>query len=424
MYGIIINAVAVCVIVPVVGSTYLVIQYPCRLVIGLDSRLHCQCTTEHVPSCHTIQTLDVRLVVTDTDTILTRMRINETGTELNELRIHRVVHTSSETLIVRTCTLECTTLLEVVQTYIISIVCTTTTEVNIVVLADTCLEYLIKPVGIRVILELVGIIRNLAITTRKRCTRISGCLTQIGAVLICVHHIIHTARDNINTEVTLVVDLQRLILLTTLSRDDNHTVSSTRTVDSTSRSILQHLDCLDIIRREVADRSTHRHTVDDIQRSCATERTDTTDADCRICTRLAIRCNLHTSYLTFQHRGNIRVRYTLQFISVYNRYRTCQVGLLLSTITYDNHLLKHHGVGFHLDRLKNSASAYCDLAILITHIAYHKRGFSWSVDREITIKIGNHTRLCTLDFYGCTNEGFSILVNNLTTDFNSLVLLH
>ena len=177
MHGIIVNTVAVCVIVPVVSSTDLVIQNPRRFVISLDRRLHRHRTTKYVPSCHTIQTLDVRLVVTDTDTILARMRINEAGTELDELCIHRIVYTSSETLIVRTCTFERTLLLEVVQTYIISIVCTTTTEVHVMVLTDTGLEDLIKPVGVGIVLELIHIIRNLGVSCWQRSTRVSSSLT-------------------------------------------------------------------------------------------------------------------------------------------------------------------------------------------------------------------------------------------------------
>ena len=181
------------------------------------------------------------------------MRINNAGTEVDELGLHRIVHTGGETLIVRTCTFQSTFLLEVVKTYIISIVCTTTTEVDIVVLTNTSLKHLIHPFRIGVVHEFICAITNCAISGRQRCTRVGCCLANICAILISIHHIIFTLADEVNTKVTLIVNLQRLILLTSLGCDDNHTVSSTRTVDSTGRSIFQHLNGLNVVWREVAN---------------------------------------------------------------------------------------------------------------------------------------------------------------------------
>ena len=98
------------------------------------------------------------------------MRINQTGAELDELRVHCVVHTSSETLVVWTSTLKSTFLVEVVETYIISIVGTTTAQVHIVVLTDTRLKHLFEPVCIGIILELIDALRHLAVTTRQKCS--------------------------------------------------------------------------------------------------------------------------------------------------------------------------------------------------------------------------------------------------------------
>ena len=272
------------------------------------------------------------------------MRIHEAGAELDELRVHRVVHAGGETLVVRTCALERTVLLVVVQTDIIGIVLTATAQVHVVVLADTRLKHLVKPVGIRAVLELIHAIRHLAVATRQRGARVGTSLSQIGAVLIGVHHVIYTARNLVHTEVTLVVHLQRLVLLTVLRGDDHHTVSGTRTVDGTCRCVLQHLDRFDIVRREVADRRTHGHTVDHIQRSAAAERSHTTDTHRRVSTRLTVGGNLHTSHLTFEHRRDVRVRGALQFVGIHDRHRTCQVGLLLSTVTHHDYLIQHHGV--------------------------------------------------------------------------------
>ena len=216
------------------------------------------------------------------------MRVNHAGTELYELGVHSVVDTGSITLVVRACTFQGTLLVIVVERYIISTVRATTAEGYVVVLADTGLEYLVKPICVGFVLEMIHSILAHLVTARQRSVGILASLTQVVAILVSVHYIIYIARNLVNTKVTRVVHLQRLVFLTILGSDDNDTIGSTRTVDGTRRSILQNLDGLDIIRREVTDSGTHWHTVDDIKRSCATERTDTTNSHTRICTRLTV----------------------------------------------------------------------------------------------------------------------------------------
>ena len=145
------------------------------------------------------------------------------------------------------------------------------------VLAHTLLEHLVEPVGIRVVHKVVFTVLTHAVTAGKRSIGVGGSLTQVVAVLVGIHQVVGAARNNVNTEVALVVNLQRLVFLTVLGGDDDHTVSSTRTVDGTGRSILQHLNGLNVVRREVANGSTHGHAINDIQRGGAAESTQTTD---------------------------------------------------------------------------------------------------------------------------------------------------
>ena len=104
MYLIIIHTIAVCVIIIILGCRNHLIQIPCGLIVCLDSWLHQQCTTQHVGHI-TIQTLHILVGIGKTHTVLIGVRINKTGTELDKLGLHHIVHTSGETLIVRTCTL-------------------------------------------------------------------------------------------------------------------------------------------------------------------------------------------------------------------------------------------------------------------------------------------------------------------------------
>ena len=175
------------------------------------------------------------------------MRVDEACTELDELDVHCVVHTGGITFKVRTSALERTFLIIVVKTNIIGIISTTTAEVHTVVLANTRLEGFIEPVCIRIIAEVVFSVSAKAIASRNRNTGIFCCNAKILAVLIGIHDVVNILLDLINTKVTLIIYFQRLILLTALCGDDNHTVSSTRTVDGTGRSILQHLNGLDIV---------------------------------------------------------------------------------------------------------------------------------------------------------------------------------
>ena len=155
------------------------------------------------------------------------MRIHEAGAELDELDIHRVVHTGCVTLEVRSCALERTFLIIIVETDVVGVVGTTTAQVHTVVHTSASLEGLVEPVGVSVITEVVIAVAAKAVTTRNGNTCIIGGNAEIAAILVGVHHIVNILTDLVDTEIALIVHLQRLVFLTTLGRDDNHTVSGT-----------------------------------------------------------------------------------------------------------------------------------------------------------------------------------------------------
>ena len=101
---VVIHSIAVSIVVVVPGCRNLVVQIPGRLVVGLDSGLHEQCTAKHV-SHVAIQTLNVLVGIGKTHAVLIRVRIDKAGTELDELCLHGVVHTGRKALVVRTGTL-------------------------------------------------------------------------------------------------------------------------------------------------------------------------------------------------------------------------------------------------------------------------------------------------------------------------------
>ena len=246
MHQIVVHTIAISIIVVATGRTDFVVEYPSRRIVSLDGRLHKQCTTKHVGYI-AIKSLHILRGIGNGHVVLLGMRINDAGLELDELGVHRVVHTCRVALIVRTGTLDGSLLIEVVERYIIGVVSAATTEVDIMVLTDTGLEDFIEPIGIGSILEMVLAILAELIAAGKCGTTVGTCLTNIVAVLICVHQIIYAFRNLVYAEVTAVVNLQRLILTTMLGGDDDHTITSTRTVDGTGGSILQNLDRLYII---------------------------------------------------------------------------------------------------------------------------------------------------------------------------------
>ena len=390
MNVIIINTITISVVLPVVGSAHFVVQTPCRLVVGLDGGLHGQSTQQHVGQI-AVEALDILIGVRDGHVVLIRVRIDNAGAELDELGVHCVVHAGGETLVVRTCALKRTFLLVVVETYIISIVSTTTAEVHIMVLANTRLEHFGKPVGVGIVHKVISAVFTQAVAARRGNTGIVTSKSEILAILLGVHHFVDTLPYLVDTEIALIAHFQRLVFLTALGRDNHHTISSTRTVDGTCRSVFQHLDGLNVIRREVADGSSHRNTVDDIQRSSTAKRTETTNTHRGIGTWLTIGCDLHTGNFTFEHRRDVRVGNTLQLVGIHNRNRTSQVGLLLSTITHDNHLVEGKVVSLKLDLADYRAATHGHLIIFETHITDHKSGISRSFQLEVSVKVGHST---------------------------------
>ncbi len=125
---------------------------------------------------------------------------------------------------------------------------TATGEVHIVILTDTCFEHFFKPVGIGVILEMIfsgGTVQ--LVTAGQRSVGVGACLTDVLAVLVGIHYVIDTTGNVVHTYVPIVVYFQRLVFLTAFGSDDDHTVGCTRTVNGSSRCILQNLDGFNIV---------------------------------------------------------------------------------------------------------------------------------------------------------------------------------
>ena len=151
--------------------------------------------------------------------------------------------------------------------------------------------------------------------------------------------------------VTAIVDCRLRTTLTLLSSDNDNTVRTTRTVDSSSRSILQYSECFDIVR--VNHRKRVRQTLYTAVVHCQTVNYDqwvigciqgrtTTDTDLCTCTRsTAGRSYVHTGNLTLHHVLCIGHKTFVHFVRFHGCHRTCQVVLLGYTVT-DNYDFTQH----------------------------------------------------------------------------------
>ena len=179
---------------------------------------------------------------------------------------------------------------------------TTIVRLRVVTTHDTILTIVTQR---EVVVEFLGSARNAHLMVCHRCIVVEHGFLPVGAValhglqLLCgitgllsavdiafVHH--HTILIGVEhiaglplilpTERGIVVDL-RLTHLTALGVHQNHTVSSTSTIDGTRSSILEHLDALDIIRVKVLDTRLTGHTVNDVKRVGIVDGTNTTHAN-------------------------------------------------------------------------------------------------------------------------------------------------
>ena len=140
------------------------------------------------------------------------------------------------------------------------------------------------------------------------------CQTGIVYPLCGVHHLgyIMECRE---CNGTCIVQ-GNLAFLTLLGCNEHYTVGTTGTIDSGSRSILQYLDALDVLRVDILDTTVlDNHTIHYIEWSTAgTDRTLTTDGDATYCTRTLRVGDIHTGSLTLHTLQGILYRHRCQVL--------------------------------------------------------------------------------------------------------------
>ena len=157
--------------------------------------------------------------------------------------------------------------------------------------------------------------------------------------------------DNLLEGKRSVVTYLHLTLLTALGCHKNNTVSTTATIDSGRRGILQNVDALDIagVQRLNAT-GLKRHTVNNVERAPASrDRTLATDSDATQSTRTLAGGDVHTGCLTLQCFESIVHGLGVQFLLTHTSKGTGHVALTLYAITYYHNLVEHLLVLFESD---------------------------------------------------------------------------
>ena len=160
------------------------------------------------------------------------------------------------------------------------------------------------------------------------------------------------------TLVNCQVEVCTTVTLTFLSSDQNHTVTSWRTVQWSRSSVLQDSHRFDIGRVDITQRTVIDSTIHYIKRSRRSiNRTETTDTDRSWFTWLtSSRSYLNTGSITFEGRSYVSNGTLFEGLSTYGRSRTGERRLLGSTISYDYHFVDNLSVGMHNNLLRSRSS--------------------------------------------------------------------
>ena len=311
----VVGAVAVVVVVVVGCAGVVVVEAPGALIVGLDGRREEEGGAEDWV-LRAVEALDVLGGVGECHVVLCAVAIEYACLELDELDVHVVVDASCEAVVVRASSFHSAVLLEVVEGYVVGVVFAAAAHGDVVVHAEAGLEDLIKPVGVDLAEEVVLVAFD--ITGRDVILEVivGVGLYDILGVLLGVHDIVYSAGYLVHTDVAGVVDAHGLVLGAALGGYDDDAVGRAGAVDSSCGGIFEHLDGLDVVRREVADGGAHRYAVDDIERCGAIEGAEATDFDCGVGARLTVGCDLYAGGFTLQHCGDVGVGDLLEVFGI------------------------------------------------------------------------------------------------------------
>ena len=220
--------------------------------------------------------------------------------------------------------------------------------------------------------------------------------------------------------------------------DDNHTRHGARTVNRRGRTVLQHLErldvvgvqtgngirnqCLGVTRREVVSIHVHgtlqNHTIDHPQRARRTiNRRGTTHANFRSRTERSRHVlHTHASYSAFQRAAHVGHTRKLGLVGIHLGRGTREHSLIHLLHTCHHDFVNRFRVGDHLDgHVLSTFGCYCHIA---NRAHFNRWGLLACCKREVTVNVGHSEgRFLPLQLNHRTNNRFVIVLgNNRTRD--------
>ena len=260
-----------------------------------------------------------------------------------------------------------------------------------VMIGDHCcrLHSCLHPVGIIALAVRVGVDNRFDLTAREglEVTKLlRSSKTGVGA-----------RSGNGYISAVLYVQLRSVTAVgcTTLGRDQDDTVVTTCTVDSSCRTVLEDIHRCDVFRRYVID-IVRRDTIDDVQRfvSRTAQGRETTDLNV-VTGRSRVRgrtADIQTGNFTLDQTDCIRFCTDVEVLCFHRSDRTGDLFFLLGSITNGYHFLQHMRVLYETDHhafLGNGGLC------LEAHVADLQLGTFRNIEFEVTVEICNHTIGCT-----------------------------
>ena len=234
--------------------------------------------------------------------------------------------------------------------------------------------------------------------------------------------------DGLEGHRTRVADFH-LTLLTAFGRDKYHTARSVRTVDTGCRSVLEDIDALDIIGRDVnqgivliraavartAGRCTAlqlRYTVNHHKGFLTGQAATYTDGltGSRGST---VGCNVHACRTSAQHLAYTGGGCLGQIVGFDHLHRTGDITFLRCAVTDNHHLFNQFGV-----RHKTDAHVLCTGKLLrdVTHVR-HSNGLALvGSNLEVAVEVGDRTVGRSFHQHARADDRFTVLVKHYAAD--------
>ena len=187
--------------------------------------------------------------------------------------------------------------------------------------------------------------------------------------------------------------MNHTILAALLRGNQNHTITTARTVNGTGCTILQDVERSDIVGVQVGQVTT-RYTVDNNQRAEASRTAaDTTNLDAGLIVRVAGSGigDGYTSHLTLNHHRGVNAAGRKELLVANVSHGRGQLLLVHRTVTDNHHFAQQLAILLHLQVDARTAVNLYLLSLVTDAREYQHLFATYSAQRVVTIDVGGAT---------------------------------